>query len=692
MRKPRQSGTTIRIPALGILFADTLSLHNPEQLTGTDEPGTPRSGDGLLLADPIRRQRYDALKDPSASDAWVDVACGNPPYVGEKQAAVVLRRTRERYPYWNNFVGPHLDYLYWFLVLGVSKLREGGRFGFITTEYWLRADGAAPLRGYLARTCRIERIILFRSLRLFPDAPGQHSMVIVGERTTPPDPLLAPDDRRARPFRPRVSVYEGATPTAATRREILTLMREGRSRLGVRSFQASASPNDLGRASWAEVVLTRDQVARRRRLQAGSVPLDLDVEEGMISGADRLTSAGRELLPVAVVRRLEAAGGNQRPGIFTLNPDEIRALGSLNRKERQLPRRTVNTTNVYPYTAVLPDDADQLLYLPAPPREPHSTTEELQRLSFPSGMPHIEQHLRQFEPVLMAKVRAYNERRPWWSLHRPRPRIQPYEQGIDGWSNYGLTTRWGGGGKLIVGLAPTQSVPASGLQALLPKQPATAAYVVGLMNSSAVQDLADSLPPGQIRQSDLRGLGLPYLTEAAEDIAERAIALAAVVSELVTLSSRWPKLGDALRADIDLALLPLDAWAPAVGLATSWGTLQSVRWVDVGVSGPQSGRIAAVSVDRDLFGLTVTARDSRAAQVRLHLPSDDDNGAEALCAMLLGLQAQRATLRRIPSAAAPTAEPVLIEQLSSDLDHVNRVAEQYRTLRAEIDDLVDTLL
>lgn len=80
-----------------------------------------------------------------------------PPYIGEKLAAPLIAQTRERYPYWRQFTAEHQDYLYMFLILGISKLREGGRFGFITTEYWLRAGGARPLRRYLARHCAIER-------------------------------------------------------------------------------------------------------------------------------------------------------------------------------------------------------------------------------------------------------------------------------------------------------------------------------------------------------------------------------------------------------------------------------------------------------------------------------------------------------------------------------------------------------
>ena len=118
------------IPPVGVLCYDTLATY---------DNATPDE-----FQDRFRQRRFEQLRNPAAEDTYFDVAVGNPPYVGEKLGAPIIRRTRERHPYWNTYYAQHLDYLYWFLILGVSKLRKGGRFGFITTEYWLRATGASP--------------------------------------------------------------------------------------------------------------------------------------------------------------------------------------------------------------------------------------------------------------------------------------------------------------------------------------------------------------------------------------------------------------------------------------------------------------------------------------------------------------------------------------------------------------------
>jgi hypothetical protein len=75
-----------------------------------------------------------------------------------------------------------MDYLYWFIILGLVKLREGGRLGFITTSYWPTADGATHLREFILENALILEIIDFGETRIFEGAPGQHNMVFVLEK------------------------------------------------------------------------------------------------------------------------------------------------------------------------------------------------------------------------------------------------------------------------------------------------------------------------------------------------------------------------------------------------------------------------------------------------------------------------------------------------------------------------------
>jgi type I restriction-modification system DNA methylase subunit len=346
---------SLRIPPLGVLCADSLSLHEPDTLLEIGDVHLPND---LLIDNQERRELGLRIKAATASDFLFDVACGNPPYVGEKLAAPLLRHTRREYPYWEQFVGPHMDYLYWFLILGVSKLRAGARFGFITTEYWLRSAGAAPLRRYLSERCQVDRIVLFRDFRLFPDALGQHSMIVTGTRVTSPD--VDPSHVTVGQLRPRVSIYEGGPVGPESRRAVLEAMRDGRRAAGVRTFSATVSPNALGGKPWVDVILTADQLARRRRItQMPQLPLL--VTKGVETTVNTVTADSERLLSQ---QDLMAAGGpGTKAGIQLLSRAEVTQLGSLNAAERSVVRRVVNTRDVYPYAVVLPEDASSVIYL-----------------------------------------------------------------------------------------------------------------------------------------------------------------------------------------------------------------------------------------------------------------------------------------------------------------------------------------
>ena len=389
----------LAIPSLGIIPTDTLSLHNPDALLEDalleDTPDLDQAD--LLIPDEDRRERALRVKDPAATGEWFDVAIGNPPYIGEKAGAAIFAQTRDRHPYWNQFAGHHMDYFYWFLVLGISKLRQGGRFAFITTEYWLRATGARPLREYLAANCRIERLVLFRSLKLFPDAPGQDSLIVVGERTSRPDGAEAPTITA----QPQVSVYSGRRPQSLVERDaVLAAIRRRRTASGVATYRGARSPNSLGGASWSEVALSTDDLQRRLALR--TAPLEVDFEEGVLSGANRMRAAYAEHLDVATQRAVEWP--TRRHGIFVLAADEVASLGALTPDEQSAVRPFVNTQDLLPYAAVLPTEHDSILYMASPTGGPTRRRDA----EFPSNMPSLERHLRRFKPIHDAKLEQYN--------------------------------------------------------------------------------------------------------------------------------------------------------------------------------------------------------------------------------------------------------------------------------------------
>lgn len=211
---------------------------------------------------------------------------------------------------------------------------------------------------------------------------------------------------------------------------------------------------------------------------------------------------------------------------------------------------------------------------------------------FPTDMPTLEAHLSRFKPLLEATVTRFGKGRlyrPWWSAHNPRTNLVEGRTATSGWADLAVTTRWGDR-KLLTALAPAKALPLSGLHAVVGGGSTTAAYLVDLINSTPVQELAEALAPGSVGQGDIEELGLPLFNEAtAREIRQHTRQLADTVRTLVLEHGRsWPALPNTLRADISLAGHTTAAWAPAAH-RHDWGTS---RTGDVGPPGryPARGR------------------------------------------------------------------------------------------------------
>ncbi len=75
-------------------------------------------------------------------------------------------------PAWKGIYRGKTDYLYYFLLLAIEKLKPGGRLCVITPAAWMNAGQADFLREKLASELRLDELFLFGSYRLFADEQG----------------------------------------------------------------------------------------------------------------------------------------------------------------------------------------------------------------------------------------------------------------------------------------------------------------------------------------------------------------------------------------------------------------------------------------------------------------------------------------------------------------------------------------
>ncbi len=172
--------------ALSVIHQDSLKLHNQQQTSlpyedkykKMDEVYEQDKKHDIVILEGQKRQVYDSIKICQE----FDYVCANPPYIGQKGHKELFRSTIQQYPYWKVFFQGNMDYLYWFIILGLSKLKEGGKLGFITTSYWPTVDGATKLRKFILGNAKIKTTVDFGEIKIFEGAPGQHNMVFILER------------------------------------------------------------------------------------------------------------------------------------------------------------------------------------------------------------------------------------------------------------------------------------------------------------------------------------------------------------------------------------------------------------------------------------------------------------------------------------------------------------------------------
>lgn len=110
-----------------------------------------------------------------------DIVIGNPPYVGEKGNKELFRPILSS-SLGRRFYQGRVDLFYFFFHLGIDILKENGVLSFITTNYYLTADGAYNLRKDFKERTNLLKLINFNEIKVFETAKGQHNLITILEK------------------------------------------------------------------------------------------------------------------------------------------------------------------------------------------------------------------------------------------------------------------------------------------------------------------------------------------------------------------------------------------------------------------------------------------------------------------------------------------------------------------------------
>ena len=107
-----------------------------------------------------------------------DAVIGNPPYVRMELFKNQKPHLKKRFPEVHE---ERADLYCYFFQLSLELLREGGRYGIIVSNKWVRAKYGTPLRAYLKSKLRLEKLLDFGELPVFESAAVM-PLILVGEK------------------------------------------------------------------------------------------------------------------------------------------------------------------------------------------------------------------------------------------------------------------------------------------------------------------------------------------------------------------------------------------------------------------------------------------------------------------------------------------------------------------------------
>jgi N-6 DNA Methylase len=138
-----EEGPVAAFGALGVLPVDTLTAKSAPDRSLELEPEY-RGDHAELVTDerlgmvPLDGAKRDIYRDRLRPDEGFDLVVGNPPYVSEANNKPLFDRLRA-IPAWKGIYRGKTDYLYYFLLLAIEKLRPGGKLCVITPAGWMNA-------------------------------------------------------------------------------------------------------------------------------------------------------------------------------------------------------------------------------------------------------------------------------------------------------------------------------------------------------------------------------------------------------------------------------------------------------------------------------------------------------------------------------------------------------------------------
>ena len=320
-----------------------------------------------------------------------DIVIGNPPYIGEKGNKALFDRMRET-EFGKKYYEGKMDYFYFFIYRALEILKPQGILSYITTNYFVTADGAVKLRNYLKNNASFIEIINFNDYEVFKNAKGQHNLIFsLKKGHDPKQPIFVKHIRK-----------EGSNKNDIES-ILLNSKKEGS---GMSQYILSSQEQLYGfnnhiliqeNDRYAPIL---EKISRNKDYVLGEL---CTVNQGIVSGADKVTKRMMETKMSSETIQREKIKENE--GIFVLEKEEAEKLGFIGAdylkpmyKNSDIQRYRTRE-NPLKYILYIEDD----------------TFSELNMLD-----QRAQNHLKRYQEVLEKRRETLQGRRKWYALQWPR--------------------------------------------------------------------------------------------------------------------------------------------------------------------------------------------------------------------------------------------------------------------------------
>ena len=396
---------TIQSQPVGVVQGDSLTLFNDgAELFVKEETGKYSVNNNLIRfgRDSAKQKIFEKIY--TSND--FDYCLANPPYIREDDHKELFRRTKTL-PIGRRLYQGRMDYYHFFIELGLSKLRDGGKLCFITTSYWLQAVGASNLRRCILNNALVKEVVHFGPTKLFESAKGQFNVIFILEKKSSE---LAADERKKNAIQ-IVQVKELLSDNISENVPKLFkhladhIDKKDYSDKYIDVYESATSQGELTEKEW-HLFVHKKHKKLLQAIEAAGKPLEefCTINQGLVSGGDAVTSENIELLTHAAI---EEHGIKVGDGIFYVTEDEIQKKIRPSEKDLELIKRIYKTSEVALYLSshlIHPDLKCLYVNKETPIRE----------------YPRIYQHLQKYRNILERKREFQEGKLPWYSMHWAR--------------------------------------------------------------------------------------------------------------------------------------------------------------------------------------------------------------------------------------------------------------------------------